>query len=38
MLSLPDMPTEKALIGGEWVATRSTLTVEAPSYLSLIHI
>ncbi|WP_273204546.1 aldehyde dehydrogenase family protein [Marinobacter subterrani] len=32
MLALPDMPTEKALIGGEWVATRSTLTVEAPSY------
>lgn len=32
MRLLSDTPTEKALIGGEWVATRSTLTVEAPSY------
>lgn len=32
MHSLPEMPSDKALIGGEWAATRATLTVEAPSY------
>lgn len=32
MQSLPEMPSHQALIGGAWVATRSTLDVEAPSH------
>ncbi|MDI5892758.1 aldehyde dehydrogenase family protein [Halomonas rhizosphaerae] len=32
MQSFPEMPSHQALIGGAWVATRSTLDVEAPSH------
>jgi aldehyde dehydrogenase (NAD+) len=32
MYSLPEMPPDKALIGGEWVTTDMTLKVESPSH------
>ncbi|HET8802847.1 MAG TPA: aldehyde dehydrogenase family protein [Marinobacter sp.] len=32
MPMLPDRPSDRALIGGEWIATRTTLEVEGPSH------